>query len=165
MKSMTRIELDRLLAAAKSQSFLDYLMILVTFQHGLRVSETLSLTRQNIEGDYIVVPRLKRSNAANHPLLPNEREFLTKLEGRFFNMDRTTFWRRMQKYGAMADIPSFLRHPHALKHTCGKLGFKGGMTIPEVQAYLGHKNGGNTLIYMQADEREAAAAFAAAVGR
>jgi hypothetical protein len=39
------------------------------------------------------------------------------------------------------------------------------MTIPEVQVWLGHVNGGNTLKYMEATEEEAACAFAAAVGK
>lgn len=38
------------------------------------------------------------------------------------------------------------------------------MTIPEVGARLGHKNLGNSMIYMQATEEEAEQAFAAAVG-
>jgi hypothetical protein len=39
------------------------------------------------------------------------------------------------------------------------------MGIPELQKYLGHKNGGNTMIYLEADEAQAASAFAAAVGK
>jgi hypothetical protein len=39
------------------------------------------------------------------------------------------------------------------------------MGIPELVTYLGHKNPGNSLKYMEADEAQAAAAFAAAVGK
>lgn len=165
VKAFTREQLDRLLEVAKAASFTDYLMLLVTFNHGLRVSETLSLTKDNIVNGYITVERGKSSHRCEHPLLPSEAEHLSKLEGKFFNLCRMTFWRRVQRYGKRAGLPVFLCHPHTLKHTTGKLGYKNGMTIPEVQAYLGHKNGANTLIYMQADIQEAAAAFAAAVGR
>ncbi len=48
MKSLNRTELDALLAVARQHSEQDYLMLLVTFSHGLRVSETLSLTRANL---------------------------------------------------------------------------------------------------------------------
>jgi type 1 fimbriae regulatory protein FimB len=70
----------------------------------------------------------------------------------------------MQTYGELAGIPAYKRHSHALKHTCGKLGLAGGMSLPELQTYLGHKNGQNTMIYLQVDDDTASHAFAAAVG-
>lgn len=166
MKSFTRIQLDTFLAVARKHSERDYLMFLVTFNHGLRVSETLALSRTNLVDGHLVVQRLKRSRKTTQPLLANEKSILDlQGDGLFFPMTRMTFHRRMKQYGAEAGIPEFQCHAHALKHSCGKLGFKGGMTIPEIQTYLGHVNGGNTLIYMQADESEAANAFAAAAGR
>jgi type 1 fimbriae regulatory protein FimB len=165
-KSLARLELDSLLSVAHEHSYRDYLMLLVTFNHGLRVSETLALTVANLVDGFIVVQRLKKSHKTTQPLLPNEVEGLLALansEGRLFPIHRQTFWRRMQQYGAEAGIPAFKRHPHVLKHTCGRLGHKAGMSIPEVQTYLGHVNGGNTMVYMQAGEEEAASAFAAAL--
>jgi integrase/recombinase XerD len=160
MKSLTRDELDRLLAAAGS----DALMFRVIFNHGLRVSEVIALTDANVIDGHLVVQRLKGSKKTTQPLLGDERELLT-MKGVFFPMCRMTVWRRIQAAGAKADIPKHKLFPHALKHTCGRLGFKGGMTIPDIQAYLGHVNGGNTLVYMQSSEEEAAQAFAAAVGK
>lgn len=170
MKSLTRPELDALLAVAKKESpDFDYPMFLVTFNHGLRVSETLALTREYIVDGHLIIQRLKGSAKTTQPLLPSEsevlRRFARETSGRFFPISRWTFWRRMQEYGAQADIPKFKLHPHALKHTTGRLGYQGGMGVAELQAYLGHVNGGNTLIYLQATEEEASHAFAAAVGR
>lgn len=170
MKSLTRDELNRLLDAAEKYSALDALMIRVSFNHGLRVSEAIDLTRTNIVDGHLVVQRLKKSRLTCQPLLSDEKdalEQLAKTDGRFFPMHRMTVWRKMQRYGAEAGIPQFKCHSHVLKHTTGKLGFnKGqGMTIPEVQVWLGHVNGGNTLKYMEATEEEAACAFAAAVGK
>lgn len=143
-------------------------MLRVTFNHGLRVSETLALRAENIVNGYLTVPRQKKSNPVCHPLCADEKQGLEDLAkksyGRLFSITRMTFWRKMQRYGAEAGIPFFLRHPHALRHTCGRLGFLGGMKIPEVVMYLGHKNPGNSLRYMQASEEEACAAFAAAIG-
>ena len=164
MKSLTREELAKLLKAAKQVSQRDYLMLLVTFNHGLRSSETLALTDANVVSGHLVVQRLKKSRKTTQPLLGDEQE-LASLRGRFFPMSRMTMWRKIQAYGKAAGIPEHLLHAHALKHTCGRLGFKGGMSIPDVQSYLGHVNGGNTMIYMQSDEGEACNAFAAAVGK
>jgi integrase/recombinase XerD len=160
MKSLTKDELNRLLAVAGS----DALMLRVMFNHGLRVSEVITLNETNVVSGHLVVQRLKGSCKTTQPLLEDEQALLT-MKGTFFPMSRITVWRRMQEYGAQADIPEFKRHPHVMKHTTGRLGYKGGMGIPELQSYLGHKNGGNTLKYTAAEESEAAAAFAAAVGK
>jgi integrase len=165
MKSLTRLELDALLAATPEP---DRLMFLVAFNHGLRVSEVVNLNASNIVDEHLVVQRLKRSRRTTQPLLPNEKDgllALAKKSGKFFPISRYTADRRLKEYGKKAGIPEHLLHMHCLKHSCGRLGFKGGMSIPEIQAYLGHKNGGNTMIYLQASEEEAANAFAAAVGQ
>lgn len=168
VKSLTKAELDALLAVARLHSEHDYLMLLVTFNHGLRVSETLALGPANLVSGFLDVQRLKGSRRTRQPLLPTEAAALTELAkqngGRFFTCDRTTFWRRMKKYGAMAGLPEFKCHPHALKHSTGRLGYEGGMGIPELQAYLGHINGKNTMVYLEADEETAAAAFKNAIG-
>lgn len=168
MKAFTEVELDQLLAVAREKSEADYLMLKVTFNHGLRVSETLSLTSKNLVDGYLDVQRLKGSKRTRQPLLPGEADALQKLAstmtGRFFEMDRTTFWRRMKQYGEAAGLPSFKCHPHALKHTTGRLAYKNGMGIPEIQMYLGHVNGSNTMKYMEPDEEEASKAFANALG-
>lgn len=163
MKSLTREQLDALLDTAKAGSMTDYLMFLVTFQHGLRVSETLSLTKDNIRDGYITVKRGKSSHRCEHPLLPNEVEHLTKLEGKFFDISRWTFNRRMQGYCEKAGIPRHLAHAHTLKHSCGRLGFKGGMTVPDLVEWLGHKNPANSLIYAKSDISTAFAAFKIAI--
>jgi integrase len=168
MKSLTSAELDALLAVAQSESESDHLMFLVTFNHGLRVSETLSLTRENLVAGNLTVQRLKGSRKTCQPLLPAERDLLlarAETDGPLFPMSRMTFWRRMQAYGTKAGIHPDKLHPHILKHACGKLGFTAGMTLPEVQAYLGHKNGKNTMVYLEASEDEAASAFAKAAGK
>jgi integrase len=160
MKSLTRDELNRLLDAAGS----DRLMFTVMFNHGLRVSEVIALDETNVIGGHLIVQRLKKSCKTTQPLLADE-QGLTTMTGKFFPMRRETVWRKMQAYGKKAGIPSFKCHPHAMKHSTGRLGYEGGMGIPELQKYLGHKNGGNTMVYLEADEMQAASAFAAAMGK
>lgn len=166
MKCLLRHELDALLAAAKSESTSDYLMFLVIFNHGLRASEAIALSNENLLGNCLVVQRLKRSMKTSQPLLDSERDYLLALPaGRWFPMTRMTLWRRMQYYGAKANLDLSRCHPHALKHSAGRLAYLGGMGLPELQTYLGHRVGSNTMIYAQASEGEAASAFAAAVGK
>ncbi len=168
MKSLTRPELDAFLAVARKHSEQDYLMFASIFNHGLRVSESINLSSDNVASGFLTVQRLKGSKKTTQPLQPMEREGIEALattEGKFFPVCRMTVWRRMQRYGKEAGIPTFKLHPHALKHTTGRLGYEGGMGIPELQTWLGHVNGKNTMVYLEATEEQAANAFAAAVGR
>jgi integrase len=158
-------------------------MLLVTFLHGLRVSEVvggydkdgvyhLGLSRANIIDGHLCVQRRKGSKKTVQPLLDPERDAVLNLaatvDGEFFPMTRMTFWRKMQMYGECAGLPAFKRHGHSLKHTCGRLGYLNGMGVAEIVAYLGHVNPANSLIYAQADEVEAcsvaAGAFAKVMG-
>jgi integrase len=164
MKSLTREELAKLLDVAAQHSRRDFLMLLVTFNHGLRSSETLALTDANVVGGHLCVQRLKGSRRTTQPLLGDEKELMS-LRGRFFPITRMTLWRKIQAYGKAAGIPEHLLHAHALKHSCGRQAYKGGMGVAEIQTYLGHVSGSSTMIYLQADEGESCSAFAAAVGK
>jgi len=169
MKNFTRPELDAILAEARKANETHYLMLLVMFNHGLRVSEMLALSPANIVGNFIVVQRLKGSKKTTQPLLESERGALLALAkngGPFFAGEyRRKVDRLVKKYGTQAGVPLFKLHAHTFKHTTGRLGYEGGMGIPEVQTWLGHVNGKNTMVYMEATEEQAASAFAAAVGR
>lgn len=169
MKHLTKDELNGLVAVAEKHDPLFALLILVTFNHGLRISETLALSAKNLNGGFLVVQRLKGSRKTTQPLLPNERQRLearaAESPKRLFDYHRATAWRRLQAYGEEAGIPKFLLHPHILKHTTGRLAYEGGLGVPEIQTYLGHVNGQNTLIYLEAPEGQACKAFAAAVGK
>jgi integrase len=168
MKSLSRQQLDSLLQVARKHSEADYAAMLIGFNHALRVSEILALSHENVQDGHLCVQRLKGSNKTTQPLLASEKaivETLAAKGGRFFSICRKTLWMHMKAYAAEAGIPEFLAHPHVLKHTSGRLGFKGGMSIPDLVSYLGHKNPANSLIYAQSEESEAAKAFAAAVGQ
>jgi integrase len=164
MKSLTRPELGALLAVTPDPWKLAFQ---VCFNHGLRVSELVNLDASNIVDGHLVVQRLKKSRKTTQPLLPNEKDGLLALaqkSGKFFPTSRWTFDRRMKEYGAKAGIPEFKCHAHALRHTTGRLGYLAGIGIPEIQKYLGHVSGSNTLIYLESSEEDACNAYAAVVG-
>ena len=102
MKSLTKVELDALLAATPES---DKLLLQVAFNHGLRVSELVNLDASNIVDNYLVVNRLKGSRRTTQPLLPNEKDgllALAKQSGKFFPMSRWTVNRRIKEYGKKA---------------------------------------------------------------
>jgi len=90
MKSLTREELAGLFEQARQVSELDYFMLLVTFNHGLRACETISLDRSNIQGEYLVVQRLKKSEKTTQPLMKDEKAALLALASvpdKFFDIE------------------------------------------------------------------------------
>jgi integrase len=169
MKSLSIAELDAFLNVAKKHSERDYLMFLVTFLHGLRISETLSLTAENIVDGHLVVQRSKGSRKTVQRLLADESDIVLLAKQRnglrLFPLTRMTCWRKMQRYGRAAGLPAFLCHPHALRHTTAMLMLDGSAKVNAVQNYLGHVNGANTLRYLELSDEEGSKAFAAAVGK
>jgi len=176
MKALTQSELDALLAVSGEHS----LMFRICFNHGLRVSEVLSLTKDNLPSGLLDVQRLKGSKRTIQPLLGGERDALLKLAatstGYFFlpkieNRESACrqFNRLMRRYGKLANVPEHKCHAHVLKHTCGRLAYEAGVGLPDIQCYLGHVNGKNTMVYLESTDEQAslafAAAFAAAAGR
>jgi integrase/recombinase XerD len=167
MKYLSRPELDSLLAEAKKSSPADHLFVLLTVSHGLRVSEVLSLTHENLKDGHLTIQRLKGSCKTSQRLLPAEIAALAEYSiksGKLFNMHRQTAWRRIKAFGVAAGIESIRVFPHCLKHTTAKIGLAGGMTLPELQTYLGHKSGSSTMAYLRESDETASLAFAAAAG-
>jgi integrase len=167
-KSLTKTELEALTSTAYCDSPLMGLLVQTIFNHGLRIGEALSITRDNIQDGYLILNREKKSNKVEQSLCDNEREALENLAktvtGRFFPMCRKTVWSRIQRYAKVAGIPQFKAHPHALRHTTGRLAYEAGLGLPDIQQVLGHVSGANTMIYMQSDSETAYKAFQRAVG-
>lgn len=150
------------------------LMIKVGFLHGLRVSEIISLKRENVWGGFIKVQRLKGSLKTVQPYVVhpdpelNEAEDLTALAGTLkpgelvFPITRFGVYKLIQRAGTRAGIPSHKLHPHTLKHTCAMVGIE-AMGIHMVRQYLGHKSISSTGEYLKETDEAASHAFIGAL--
>lgn len=160
------------LAAARAGRERDWLAFAVGFNHGLRASEIIGLTRDNVRGDFLIVQRLKGSNKTRQPLIEHENPLLNekrvllafaqKASGRLFEFSRQHLWRLFRKYAEDAGIPEHLRHPHILKHSLAMALIPQGLEI--TRQYLGHKAGSSTMEYLKTGDDEASAAAARALG-
>lgn len=169
IQSLTRDELLALLRTAKAHRRRDWLLILLTYWHGLRASESVGIKAHDIASGYITTRRLKGSEKTvqqlvehKEPLL-NERQalidFVAGIKGnqRPFGFTRQHFWRLMQRYGKAAGIPEHKRHPHTLKHSIvtDVIATAG---VPAAQKRAGHKSGKSTLEYAKLSDQETDAA-------
>lgn len=58
---------------------------------------------------------------------------------------------RLNKFSEENDLPHI--HPHAFRHSCASLLFSQGVSLKEIQAWLGHSTIGTTAnIYTHLDE-------------
>lgn len=189
-KAWTLPELKLLLTTAKSHSTRDYVLLLVSVCHGLRVSEAINIRKRDISGGCpkLSVNRLKGSEATSQRLqenadpLLNERAVVTEYTAKLGPNDllfpdkdggmltRWQVYSFVQKYGRLAGIDEDRLHPHCCKHSLGTLMRKNGADIKTIQLALGHKNINSTAVYMNASEDEVdnarakAFAFGSAVG-
>lgn len=159
---MSRILTVGLLAAAKNSRYStrDRALILLTFRHGLRASEAVSLqwSQIDLKAARIQVNRLKGSEDSVQPLEADEIRLLQALKKnspdnafvfvseRGCVMTADNFLKVMAKLGRAVGF-TFKCHPHQLRHGAGYQLVNAGVSTRTIQAYLGHKNIKHTEMY------------------
>jgi site-specific recombinase XerD len=163
---LTETEMDKLLAALKDNrhGHRDWLIGLVIYRHGLRVSEVCDLRWDDIDlrKRTIIVRRLKGSTDSVHYLERDEVNGL-KLLQRHQQADRTKgayvfinergqpfgrmgIGRMVERAGEAARLP-FPVHVHMLRHSTGYALAGRGMDTRRLQHFLGHASIMNTVRY------------------
>ncbi len=175
MQHLSKDELLALLREAKASRERDWLMILVAYWHGLRASEVIAITPDDIRDGHLDVQRLKGSLRTIQPLIEHPDPLLSEAQPLFdfarksirnqtvFKVSRGHFWRLVQRYAAAAGIPAHKRHPHVLKHSIAMQTIQSA-GIENVRQYLGHKSISSTGAYLKVSDQDAAAAIRRASG-
>jgi integrase len=162
---LTETEIVRLMEACKTNRYphRDRTMVLVCYQHGLRVSELVDLRWEQVDFDQGVlhVRRVKNGTPSVHPLTGNEMRALRRLQREqeprsqwIFTSERGTPFTTVavQKFigrlGVKAGI-QFPVHPHMLRHACGFKLANDGRDTRSLQNYLGHRNIQHTVRYTE----------------
>ncbi len=162
---LTPDEVDDLMKAAKGvgrHGHRDATLILISFRHGLRLSELVSLRWDQVElkAGRLHVTRVKNGSPSVHPLRGPEIRALRRLKRDYpdspylFTTERkgpltaSTVQRIVARAGKLADIP-FPVHPHQLRHACGYKLANDGHDTRAIQFYLGHKNITHTVRYTE----------------
>lgn len=163
---LTESEMKRFLDAARGGRYgvRDYLMMLLTYRHGLRVSELIDIRIKDIDLDTarLYVRRVKGSLSTHQPIEGDElrairawlRERSERSDARSLYLllsERGPFTRYAINYlvseiGKRAKL-SFHVHPHMLRHSTGYYLANKGCDTRLIQDYLGHKNIAHTVRY------------------
>lgn len=162
---LTSDELEAIQKAAKGigrHGHRDSTLILLSFRHGLRVSEVIALRWDHVDlkRGTIHISRAKNGVDSVHPLSGPEIRALRRLKREYpdspflFSTERggpmtTSNVRKMvARAGEKAGL-GFPVHPHQLRHSCGYALANKGVDTRSLQAYLGHKSITSTVIYTQ----------------
>ena len=160
---LTESELAALLATLKGNrhGHRDWLIGLLIYRHGLRVSEACDLRWDDLDlpKRTITVRRLKGSTDSVHYLERDELAGLKRLQreqgaktGYVFVNERGEPFRRMgiarmiERAGEAAKLP-FPVHVHMLRHSTGYTLASKGVDTRRLQHYLGHSSITNTVRY------------------
>ncbi|MBD1261519.1 tyrosine-type recombinase/integrase [Maribacter polysiphoniae] len=155
-------EMKLLLQASKKTRYpkRNYLLLLMIYRHGLRVSEAVNLKKSdvNIKESRVWINRLKNGLSVEHPISGDElraiRRYLNSrkdnLPWLFINERGLPLTRQAVNYittsvGEKANLPRV--HPHTLRHSCGFYLANKGYDLRLIQDYLGHRDPKHTAHY------------------
>lgn len=142
----------------------DWLMIMMTYRHGLRVGELCELrwTDVHLDTATLSVRRLKRSKDSTQPLQGDVLRALRKLQrespagcafvflserGAPFTTDG--FRKMLKRAAAAAGLEHLKVNPHGLRHGCGHYMAERSTDTRTIQDYLGHKDIRQTVQYTE----------------
>jgi type 1 fimbriae regulatory protein FimE len=151
-------------AAARSGRYgqRDKTLVMLTYRHGLRVSEVVSLKWDQIDlqAGLMAVTRAKNGVASTHPLRGPELRELRELRRQWPDspylfcserggpMTTSNVRKLIARLGVAAKLP-FPVHPHQLRHALGFMLANAGHDTRAIQHYLGHKNIRHTVRYTE----------------
>lgn len=162
---LTPHEVEKIMTAAKNTGrygHRDATMILLSYRHGLRISELLALQWSHIDfhQGQIHINRRKNGIDTTHPLFGPEIRALRKIKREYPDtqyifvterkgpMTDSTFRKIVIRAGKEANL-GFPIHPHMLRHSTGFKLANEGHDTRIIQYYLGHKNIQHTVRYTE----------------
>lgn len=174
--SLSREQAERLLEVAEAASVNRRAVVALCLLAGLRVSEALSLTAENLveqDGHRVIRVLGKGGTEALVPLSPRALRLLKPAldaarrdggplvrtdEGLPAYRQQAAKW--LETLGRRAGLPKTWRlTPHTLRHTAATLAYKAGADVSDVMRFLRHADVSTTLRYVHATALDNSAAY------
>jgi site-specific recombinase XerD len=149
-------QVQALRAAAETDR--NKLFLTIIYEHGLRVSEALSLTRAHVRRGYLQIKGKKKGKRADEKVNPATLALFESVTKNL--LPNTLIFPFSRQWGselfhaaaAKAGIELQLRQGiHSLRHSLAHHMLDSGAPLPVVQRALRHKSIGSTGVYLEAD--------------
>ena len=167
---LTEKEVNELISVSRKlgrHGHRDSTIILISYRHGLRVSELVSLQWQQIDLDsgLISVNRRKNGVGSVHPITGVELRALRRLKRDYpltdyvFVSERktpltdSTIRKMIARAGKHTNIGMSI-HPHMLRHSTGYKLANDSRDTRTIQQYLGHRNIKHTVRYTELSSKK-----------
>jgi len=149
-KFITEEEVLTILSKAKKHRYRNYVLILILWRTGMRVSEALKLQKKDIAEDSIMVRQGKGKKDRMIPIQKDVSNLLGLYMDRMKPKDKLfTITTRQVRYILKKYEPDGLDvHPHTLRHSFAVHCLKNGLNLRSLQKILGHTNLNTTQIYL-----------------
>jgi site-specific recombinase XerD len=149
-------QVDELLKVVKTCSERDYLLLDFMWRSGVRVSEVINVTPDDIEYKNNVVNIRKAKGGRQRRVLIGDKTLkmlsdYTAIQNipdnqPIFPIRREQVFKLVKKYGKMIGVNI---HPHTLRHSFAIHLVRSGMDLRRLQMLLGHSSLSITQIYLQ----------------
>ena len=176
MDYLTKDETIKLFEVAQSKGPRELLLCHLLVFHGLRITEALTLTVDQVRNGFLSVQRLKGSGHSRQPLMKHENPLLDEtrslaaylqtrgdadgsrillISRKGSGLTRQQGHRIFRDIALEAGIEEGRANPRVGKHTCASLLLRSGATLPFLQRYLAHRDAKSTMAYLGVSESEA----------
>jgi integrase len=156
MKHLAPSQINDLIAAAKSDR--DRLLFHLCYEHGLRISECLSLTKAHVARGFLTIRGKKRGKRSEERLSPATAELWAALTATILPHTRVFPFSRQWAavlFTRTCERAHIERQPrqgiHSLRHSIAHHLLDSGAPLPVVQKQLRHRSIGSTGVYLEAD--------------
>jgi site-specific recombinase XerD len=159
MKHLSSDQVAALIQAADTDR--NELLFRLLYEHGLRISECLSLTRAHVRRGYLQIKGKKKGKRADEKINPGTLALFESVTKNLlpntliFPFSRqwasSLFHRACDKAGIILQLRQGV---HSLRHSLAHHLLDAGAPLPVVQNRLRHRSIGSTGVYLEADGRD-----------
>ena len=163
-KYLTHDEGRRFLKCARKLPRAEALFCMTIYYTGMRISEALALTAQDVDGAMKIVRirSLKKREHREFRRIPVPNALLSgllqmageKTDGPLWSLSRTTGWRIIKRVMHEAEITGIHATTKGLRHSFGVRGAIAKIPLNLLQNWFGHSQSATTAIYLAVKDDE-----------
>ena len=152
VKALTPEEFRKLILVIPNKDKIAKVSFLLGYGSGLRISEVIKLTKEDLQEKYISVWNAKGGKDRTVPKPKGWKEYMDKVIP--IKKSIRTLQRKFKKYAKLAGLPEHYVF-HSLRHGFGTRMVESGVPLNQIQLLMGHSSLTVTNVYTKARPQDA----------